>query len=410
MKVYIFLVASIACLAALGQKKLIKQASVLESAGQFEQAAEKYQEVLHKNPTRIEAIDGLKRTSQKVVDKGLSNFFIAKNSKEHEKAIKVFEEVLYYQKELDYFNISVDIPSYYYEDYEAEKSGLKTKQDASRNLQISNTYNRAVKSFENEEWIKAWELLAKTQGFKETSSYQKAIEEKATRISIVSNSKNQFSSEERFRGTLLVEIIKRKNPLIKVINRDNLDQLITEQKLGLSGLWDEQSVASLGKILGVEMMLLTRILNLEFVEGDKEIQNKTAYAASVRKVYDPTTQTTNSVKDYHPVVYQEHHQPGSYRISLQYQLIDVSTAEIVDADVIYETYNSEIFYATYTGDPYTLFPSDGSSIYTKGEERNAFLSLFNSESQSTSKKQMEIEAQKKLSEKVAHSVDNYFKK
>ena len=410
MRSFLFLLTAVICLMAYGQKKLLKQATALESSGQFEMAAEKYQEVLYKNMTQAEAMGGLKRTSQKVADKKLSDFFIAKNSEEHEEAIRLFEEVLYYQKELDYFNVSLDIPSYYFDDYESEKKGLKTKKDNKEEEQIASYYKKAIKLFENENWVQAWRLFDKTTGYKETSSYQDQIKEKASRITIVANSKNQFSNEEKFRNTLLTAIIKQNNPLIKVINRDNLEQLIEEQKLGLSGLLDEQSVASLGKILGVEMMLLTRVLNHEYLLGNKTSQNKTAYTASIRQAADPITQQSNAIKDYHPVIYQEHQQQNSYNVSFQYQLINVSTAEILAADIMYESYESKVYYATYDGDPSSLFPTDGSSIYMKGKELEDFLTLFTNKSQPISKKAMEVEVQQVLAEKVSISLNNYFNK
>ncbi|MEO1253923.1 MAG: CsgG/HfaB family protein [Bacteroidota bacterium] len=400
--VYISLLILIAT-SLSAQKKLYKQAVALESAEQYEMAIEKYKEVLYKNASHLEAKDGLKRSAQKIIDQKLSDYFIARNSDELGEAVKLFDEVIHTRKELEYFKVSIDIPSYYYKDYEADKNkleeGAQTEKSLVKEEAKQEKYEQAVQLFDQSDWVGAWKIFDKLKGYEDSNDYLQKIEAKAKRISIVAHAKNQFSKEETLRNSLLSELFKLKNPLIKVINRDNLDQLIEEQKLGLSGLIDEKSAADLGRILGVENMLITRVLNYNMVEGTRTSQNKTAYTASINE----------NIKDYYPVTYQEYFQQSELEVSFQYQLIDVSTAEILMSKIIYEKAEDQLNYAVYQGDPNSLYPSDGSHIYTKGKERDAFLSLFGARNQPLTKKEMDVEVQRSLAKKVAISLDNYFK-
>ncbi|MEO9870744.1 CsgG/HfaB family protein [Ekhidna sp.] len=396
------------------QKKLLKQAFALESSEQYEQAAEKYKEVLYKNATRTDAISGLERTAQKVIDKKLSAYFISRNSGELEEAVNMFENVIQYQEELKYFNISAKIPAYYHTDYKADKQRLKTESEfkltKEKKEDNESKYTEAVSLYNQYKWVLAWDIFSTISGYKESSAYLDKIKAKATRVSILENSKNRSSKGDVFRNSLLAEIIQLDNPLIRVISRDNLDQLIEEQKLGLTGLLNEQSVADLGEILGVEVMLLTRVLNYNMSDITNTRENKTAYVATSKQVYDPATQTTNYIKDYYPVTYQEYFIKNALEVSLQYQLIDVATAEVLSSDVIFENYENNISYAFYEGDHNTLHPSNGSAIYTKGKERKEFLKLFSQNPTTLTQKEMDSEVQKMLSKKVAKSLDNYFRK
>jgi len=385
------------------QKKQLKQARALEANQQYELAIERYKDLLHKNASNVDAKAGFRRMAQKVADNQLSNYFIARNSGDIQKAVGLFEEVIHTQEEAEYFNVSIQIPSYYFEDYEEDKKRLK---EALRTDKIreehdakEHTYENAIQLFNQGDWISASEIFRSLNGFKDTDVYLKKIKSSAKRLAIVASKRNQFSNEETLRNTLLSELLKLNNPLVSVINRNNLDELIEEQKLGLSGLLDEGSVADLGKILGVEWMVITRILNYNLIEGDKRSQVKTAYVARVN----------NNLKDYYPVSYYESSQQGRLEVSFQYQLIDVATAEILMADIIYEVIEDDLYYATYQGDPNTLFPSNGTHIYTKGKERKTFLSLFNAPSQLMSKKDLDIEVQKLLAKKVAISLDNFLR-
>lgn len=396
------------------QKKLLRKASILESSGQYELSAEKYKEVLYKNAAQMEALAGLERTAQKIVDEKLTTYFIARNEGDLENAVKEFESVLQYQKELKYFNLAAKIPSYYYQDYEADKQRLKNevtlKEAKLENEEAEKKYTEAISLFKQAKWVDAWQIFSIVDPYKESSNYLDKIRERAVRIAIVENGQNKLSKEEKLRSNLLTEIIRLENPLIRIFNRENLDQLIDEQKLGLTGLLDEQSAADLGKIMGVEMMLLTRVLNYNLSDGINSSQNKTAYKASQRRVYDAVTQTTNYVKDYLPITYQEYIVHRKLEVSFQYQLIDIATAEILTGNTIYETYETTVRYATYSGDPNTLYPSDGSVIYTKGRERANFLNLFTQKTTFPEPETMNIEMQKALSKKVAASLDDYFKK
>lgn len=97
-------------------------------------------------------------------------------------------------------------------------------------------------------------------------------------------------------------------------------------------------------------------------------------------------------------------------MSLQYQLIQVSTAEIRHADIIYQKVEVATHYATYQGDVNLLYPSNGQSIYIEGKEREEFLSLFLKDTTPPNESELRNEAQKKISIKVAQSLDNYFSK
>lgn len=416
MRVLLLIGAVLGFIESGAQKKILKQAFAYESAGLHEQAAESFMEALYKDATKAESIKGLERNAQKVIDDKLSEYFILRNSEELEKAVAQFESVISYQQRLSYFNVKTNIPGYYYEDFENDKSRLeklaKEGDKKTQENQLNELYEKAVRHYETKQYKKAWLDFDSVQridpSYKEAVQYLELIEEKAMTIAIVPDQISRLMVDESLRSQLVAEISNLNNPLIRMVSRDNLEKLIEEQKLGLSGIIDEKTAAQLGKLMGVKGMLITKVINQNFVEAQKIQQAKTAYTSSKSKVYNQTTQQTEYQTNYQPVSYNEFSQKNRFILSVQYQLIAVETAEILKADVVDYVFEDVLNYAEYQGDYRSLYPSDGSSIYTKGIERNTFLELFTANRNVLSKKEIEFEATKKLSQKMANSIDNFF--
>ena len=400
------------------QKKYMKQASAYEKEGLFEQAAEKYMQAYHVNATKPEIIKGLNRTSQKVVDNMLSEFFIAKNSGNTSNAIQQFDLVLEYKEELTYFNIAPNIPGYYYDDYDRLKNDIKAesrnREVNERAAKVDSLYNYGVTLYRAERWLDAWDQFNNVQqlngDYKDAKKYKEDIESKATSLSVILNNKNRFSEVELFKANINAELAQLNNPLMKMIDRDNLNQIIEEQKFGLSGVIDERSAARLGKILGVESMMLVNLIGYDYVPGEKIRTQKTAYRAKAIQINQYLGSLgAKKEADYVPESYVEYANISRLLVTLQYQLIDTETAEILAADIVREELLDENVYAEYNGNYLNLYPSDGTNIHTSGPVRDKFLLMFTTKRASFTEKEMEFKAQEVLAKKMAQSLDDYFR-
>lgn len=441
MKYLLLIVLATSSLSSFSQKKILKQALAFEESQLYEQAAEKYMEALYQNATKPESKTGLVRTSQKAMNQKLSNFFIARNSADYEASIAQFDEVIKFRDKLMYFNVSLNIPQYHFADYESDKiqlieslkqqairayqEGNKTKSEAlikkikkyepnfdqqeveqlASQINTGPRYDEAVQDFERGSWLDAWrgfsEVQAAAGNFKETETYKKKIREKATSISIVLPKKSRFSKAEDFKDNIIAEVSQLDNPLIKMVDRENLDQIIEEQKLGLSGILDERSAAALGKVLGVKAMVLIKVINYQYLPGALSTLEKTAYTPNRNQLGEIS---------YSPAPYREYTQVSKVLVSLQHQLISTETAEILSADIINKTYTDELTYAKYPGDYNTLYPASEGYIHKSGKDKEAFTKLFTLERTPLSKEEIEFKIQGILANEVAASLNNYFSK
>ncbi|MEM9340926.1 MAG: CsgG/HfaB family protein [Bacteroidota bacterium] len=410
----ISLAAGICCVVA--QKKILKQAAAFETSQLYEQAAEMYMKALYQNATRPESIQGLTRTSQKVVDGMLSNYFVARNADDLVAATSQFETILAYQEKLTYFNIQAEIPSYHFRDYEQDKKQLfidQADEEESETLEkLETLYDQGIRAFQNENWWESWQAFKKIEAlsgeYKDTKNYKKKIREKATPIAILPSNQNAFRSEKAFRSHLISELLRLNNPLIKLIEREHLEQVIEEQKLGLSGIIDEKSAAALGRLLGAKAVIIMQVVHQQFNEGQLVERAKTAYTSSEKMVHNDIAQSSRLITDYQPVAYRDFTKENTLLASLDYRLISTETAEILSSDLLRETYKDRIHYATFDGNPYALYHSDGQVIFKSGPERNAFLALFSDGGEMKSQNEMTYEVQRVLSERLASSIHNYF--
>ncbi|MEM7549793.1 MAG: CsgG/HfaB family protein [Bacteroidota bacterium] len=433
---------------SLAQKRILREAARFEQAELYEEAAEKYMEALHRNAIRPESIQGLKRNAQKVVDQMLAEYFVSRNSEEVSQAIEQFESINDYQEQLDYFKVEVSIPDYYYQDFESDKKvhlealksevalllssgqkekgkeliaeirlydpGFDPKTDLNENELIDPIYLKAIADFENGNLMASWkgfqEVLSYHSSYKKTREYLNKMKVKATTVAVISSEKNTAHSSEAIRDLVVVNLARNNHPLIRIIDRENLDLLIEEQKLGLSGIIDERSAAELGKILGVKAVIILKVLDYNFVKGNLNESSGTAYVASKKFVSDPVAQVNSYVTDYKLVQYTEFSKKNLFQASLQYQLISTETAEVLSSNILREEYYDDLSYAEYRGNHRLLFPSDGKLIYTEGAEYEAFQKLFSNNRTALSRKEMEYKVRQSIASQATKSVEAYYGK
>lgn len=423
-------------------------ASGYEAQGMYLQAADTYKEVLYKNATLLQYREALRRNAQKVIDEKMSSFFVDFNKDNIPSAVKIFDEAEYYATQLRYFNIELLIPETYREDYkkgidmhmaslysegkELSADGNFTEarskfetiskynpdyKDVKLLLEesgIEPSYARAVEAFNNKSYYKSWELFEKVAQsnpeYKQTQDFCDKIREKlAITIAILPSHTQLYFLENRLRFNIISSISQLNNPFLQIVDRENLEILIEEQKLGLSGLIDEKTAASLGRISGAKFVLLPKVISHNFIKGNLFRQELVAYEGSQTAVKDPVTGAVNYPTEYRPVKYLDFTQENKLQFSFQYQLISTENGIIATSDIIHEEVTDNVHYAHYPGNYTLLYPAYNNNIYKSGPERDEFLILFNSGKDPATRHELEFTAQKKIGLKVAESLDTYLK-
>lgn len=148
---------------------------------------------------------------------------------------------------------------------------------------------------------------------------------------------------------------------LQIISRSQLEQLIREQKLGQSGIIDDQTAVQMGKVLGLHEIVTGKITQIiytparttrkvEKAEGERKVKvgDKRVWRKFYATVRIYTKRTSASVE-------------GSYSV------IDVKTAEIKKSESFTGKAEFEYEWATYTGDEDAL-GYDDAELVEKGEK------------------------------------------
>jgi len=141
---------------------------------------------------------------------------------------------------------------------------------------------------------------------------------------------------------------------IDIINREKIDIIIDEQKLSHSGLIDDSKSIELGKIAGINMMVIGEITQL-IINNPKKTADKNILEKRV--VSSTTTYTDsdgNKRKKYNykmvKCTVKKYTQTASTIIIGSYQIIDTKTAKILFSGNLEGKFNFNQVWATVKGD------------------------------------------------------------
>lgn len=145
---------------------------------------------------------------------------------------------------------------------------------------------------------------------------------------------------------------------LEIISRDRLEQVMQEQKLGLTGLVDQQTAVELGKVLGVHEIVTGKITQVIYTpertveerfreEGEIYVgKNQKRYVSAIVTVYTRTSGAS---------------------ITGSYQIIDIKTARLKKSDSFIGKEDFSTKWAKYSGDEEALSRSSRNLI-SRSEE------------------------------------------
>lgn len=223
--------------------------------------------------------------------------------------------------------------AHYQEGVHLSKKGTSTRHQAAKELTTANTYvpgykdalTIAAEGFYQEglrlskmEDVESQKQAAKefkeamsyVAGYKDSASlYERARKRGIKRIAIIPF--EEKSGKRRQYGAVAEEIVdgvvsevmndSSATEFLEIVSRDQLEQVMSEQKLSLTGLVDEKSAVEAGKILGVHEILTGQITNITVTPErttNKRVQDKDKLCREVVVGYDKKgNKKTNIVCD-----------------------------------------------------------------------------------------------------------------
>lgn len=145
---------------------------------------------------------------------------------------------------------------------------------------------------------------------------------------------------------------------LEIVSREQLGEIIDEQKLGVTGVIDQETAVELGKVLGVQEIAVGQVTQV--IHRPERVDRKTERETR-RAVVRTETYVDGKGKKRERDVYGDVHADVTYytktagaSVSGSYKIIEVKTARIKSSESITGTYEFEHAYARYSGDKRAL--------------------------------------------------------
>ena len=416
----LFLIVLVALLAACtGSKKLAKQAGKLDANGMYAEAAELYLQSAIRNGNNVDAKLGLKKTGQRLLDDKLGQFFKAANmGTDPEAAVNAYLDAKAWTDRANAAGVQLGIPDHYTADFNTVKGAalvdlyskgqaLLTAKDyegaratfakiaalepgykdaaslqaiayleplyqsATASMAAGN-YRAAVADLDN--------VLAKNATYKDASAMRTECITKG-RVSIAvlqgaTATRRPMPKSATLQAMAISALANLNDPFLSVVDRDDLQRLLDEQKLAMSGMVDEGSAVGAGKLIGAQAVLVCTLMDYGEVTGGLVRSSHEAYEGVTVETLDKATGQTSTTTQYRPVHYTENTQANTANISFNYKLVNLETGEVMLSQVVDRQGNAQVDYAVYDGNVKALFPKVNGQASTNSIARRSLFARF----------------------------------
>lgn len=415
---YILLISLLlAFVACTTSKSFYKKGVKLDEAGLLDEASEMYMRSLAKKNTNVDSQIALKKAGQRALNDKLDSFNKKHMLADHDDAVFDYEIAQLFHERVGRHGIKLELPSHYKDRYEESlevymedlyKEGIayfsnKNYIEAKRKFNkikgydpnykdISNflllsfaepLYGAGKTAYDREDWRTAYgffdQIYVKEPDFKDVTELWKSSLEKGTFPVAIAKFESSYGNRkvsEKIHTKIVDKITKIENPFAKIVDRENMDEVIAEQTLGLSGVVDEASAADVGKILGAKGLITGNIIHYKETKGILQKKVVAAYEAYEVTVTNPDTGKEEKQTKFKKTRYTEYYRKNEVLLDVQFKCISLETGEIIFSDVIQKTAIDEIHYAVFAGEDQKLVPAKGDGPSENRAEYKALQELL----------------------------------
>ncbi len=370
-----------------------------ERTGYYEDAVNFYIRALQKNKTYPEANEQLRLVSRTIFNNLSSDFFNSFNTANYEKAIADYQKMQNFMQKVNPYNVALNIPVQYEEDYlEAKATFLEQQYLVVNNLMMEEKFAEAeaqikkiqavdpnykqgeINDLKNVAVLEPYYRLGKSHllngkfrasyydftkimerddDYKDTKFLrEQALEQALFNIAIYdfNNGNTNDKSGDVLKSRLIDEVLRSGNPFVRFIDRANMQTIMQEQKLALNGSIDANSAIRVGEILGAKAILDGKVIKVTSYQGELVSERKKAYIQSAVKKYNAQEKREYFETVYEKIYYTHNTRRNTTEIIFQFQLISLETGQILMSKTITQNEESNVAYSTYPGDVSRVIP------------------------------------------------------
>lgn len=442
----LFMVLLAAC---SGSKPMAKRATKLEQAGLYTEAADMFFMSVQRNTRNVDAKIGLKRTGQQVLDDRLSAFFKAVNmGNDRREVVNAFLHASAYADRVQRMGVMLEIPDHHRRDFErvkgehlvdlyergqqlmeeqdfkgaqalfAEISKLEPEYKDAGSLQrvayLEPLYRAGKADLEAGRYRRAFneldQVVAKDPGFRDAKELRdEAIRRGQFTIAVVpftSTASSGRDAHQRFMAFAITALTETKDPFIRVVDRENIDRILEEQRLGLSGVVDEQTAVRVGNLMGAQAVLMGTVIEHREEPGTLRRSTKDGFESYRVRLKNAETGEFYFETRHKPVKYVEFLQENRVFASFSFKLVSLETGEVLMSRVIDQSASDQVHYATYDGNRDALLPMRNGMVDLNNNSRNQLRSLLGASREPKSMAVLSSDLLRRMSDSMATQIRN----
>lgn len=433
-----------------GSKALTKKGNKLNEAGMYTEAANMFYVALRKKSTNVDAKIGMKSTGQYVLNNYLDKFASARGMGQKKDAVYRFLEAEDYYKKIKGVGVELNFADFYRQDYlqvrndylqslYEEGSSLmeEAKFDQAHSVfdEISKLdpdfkdagelkdiayleplYAKGVQSLENQRHREALnyfeDVIAKDPNYKEVNQkIAEALDGGQFSVAVMPfvNATSEAGLDAKLSAYALEALSSVNDPFLKVVDRDNLQQILDEQRLGLSGVIDENTAVTVGELMGAEAIVTGTVLNYQISRGKISSYDREGFESYKVKKYNAEQDKYFYETKYKKTSYKEYYGENKAVLSFQFKMISLATGEVILTKIIEKEEKDQVNYAIYEGDQSNLFPAQNGGINLNRVARNQLVNKLNSRRELRSPDDLSNAVYKSVGAGMTHEIENVLK-
>ena len=399
-------------------KHYTKLALKQENGGLVSEAAGSYYTALQKKRSNVDAQIGMKRTGQLVLNNLLNDFAKQRNFGDHKSAVYAFQRARDYKDRVQMVGVSLLLADFYEEDYNRSKSTyLKALYDEGNELLQNQKFAEAEARFNEikqldpsyrdasdlgdlayleplyqrgkialgmQHYREAYENFEKLEqrklNFKDAAALKaECLEKGRFTIALVDfkNASQVAGLDAKISAYILNALTSSNDPFLHVVDRDNLQTIINEQQLQMTGVVDENTAVAVGELVGAKAILTGTVLSYSEKRGTLRSKQREGYVSYQDRVLNKTDGKYYMQTLYKPCNYAEYYNSNGISVSFQYKLTNIKTGEIIATEIIEKSLDDEVIYGRFDGDSNTLWPAGQGGPNMNQNDRRALMAMMN---------------------------------
>ena len=410
--------AGVLLAACTGSKPMAKRAAKLDQVGMYAEAADMYLGAVQRNHNNVDAKIGLKRTAQAVLDDRLSSFFKAlAMGGDRRAAVNAYQDAMAYRDRVQRAGVMLDVPDHYHDDFNRVKGehlmalyeegqellgrqdyrnaevvfseiarlepGYKDASSLQAVAYLEPLYQAGKADLNKGLYRKAYDELGrvvqKDPGYKDASRLrQEAVTKGRFSVAVVPFTAPEGRSEvaARVQAHVMTGLTRVDDPFLRLVDRENMDRILEEQRLGLSGVVDEGTAVRVGNLMGAQAVLMGTLIDYREQSGQLRRSTKDGFESHRVQLTNKETGEKYFETRYRPVRYVEYSQENKVHLSFSYRLVSLETGEVLASHVVDRDAFEHVHYVVYDGARDQLVPARNGSPDLATRSRNELRTLL----------------------------------